>query len=114
MPDVQERFTGSTEAFRPRIQNERMVELAFEGHYYYDIRRWMTAPERMNKPIEGMYITKLKKNPSTNTYPNGKTYERKALPDTRQGTWKDCMYYFPFSQDQTHKMSIFQNNEIWH
>lgn len=114
MPDVQQRFLATTETFRPRIQNERMVELAFEGHYYYDIRRWMIAPERMGKPIEGMYITKLKKNPDKNIYPNGKTYERKALPETRQCTWKDCMYFFPFSQDQTHKMSLFTNNEIWH
>ena len=25
------------------IQKERMVELAFEGHRYYDARRWMIA-----------------------------------------------------------------------
>ena len=43
---VQSRFTTSTAAFRPRIQNERNVELSWEGHYYYDIRRWKTASRR--------------------------------------------------------------------
>ena len=27
------------------IQKERMVELAFEGHRYYDARRWMIAQQ---------------------------------------------------------------------
>lgn len=112
MPDVQDKFTGDANTFRARIQNERMVELAFEaGHYYYDIRRWKTAPQRMGQKMYGMYITKCTK---STTYPKGKMYERRMLPETRQCTWKDSMYYFPFSQDQAQTMKFFKNNEIWH
>jgi hypothetical protein len=30
----------SKDQFRARVQNERRVELAFEGHRYFDMRRW--------------------------------------------------------------------------
>lgn len=38
---------------RKIIQQERTNELAFEGHYYYDVRRWMTAEEIYNRPVLG-------------------------------------------------------------
>jgi hypothetical protein len=39
------------EAMRAEIRNERRVELAFEGLYYADIRRWRTAEIVNNGPI---------------------------------------------------------------
>src|SRR5690625_7573189 len=41
MPDIQD----SGEALKERYRNERRVELAFEEHRYFDIRRWKIAPE---------------------------------------------------------------------
>lgn len=38
---------------RDIIRQERLNELAFEGHFYYDIRRWLMAEEMFNKPIMG-------------------------------------------------------------
>lgn len=38
---------------RKIIQQERINELAFEGHYYYDIRRWLTAEDIFRQPILG-------------------------------------------------------------
>lgn len=38
---------------RDIIRQERFNELAFEGHYYYDVRRWLMAEELFNKPILG-------------------------------------------------------------
>jgi len=36
---------------RDIIQRERMIELCFEGHRFWDLRRWKTAREVLNKPI---------------------------------------------------------------
>ncbi|MBP1663013.1 MAG: SusD family protein [Bacteroidetes bacterium] len=41
------------EGMRDIIRNERMVELAFEGQRYWDLKRWMKASEYLNKPIRG-------------------------------------------------------------
>src|SRR5690606_6580623 len=38
---------------RDIIRQERMNELAFEGQFYYDVRRWMTAEELFHQPILG-------------------------------------------------------------
>ncbi len=38
---------------RDIIRQERLNELAFEGHFYYDVRRWLMAEKMFNKPILG-------------------------------------------------------------
>ncbi|WP_376886002.1 RagB/SusD family nutrient uptake outer membrane protein [Belliella marina] len=44
------------DAFRDRLHNERRVELAFEEHRYWDVRRWGIADEVLNQPILGVSI----------------------------------------------------------
>lgn len=108
MPAVQSRFTSDTDTFRKRIQNERNVELAFEGHhYYYDTRRWMTAPESMTETLYGMYVEKIT---ASEDYPIGRKFTRMALPNNRQSTWKNYMYYFPFPDTEMNKLNNFVNN----
>jgi hypothetical protein len=41
---------------RERLKKERMVELAFEEHRFWDLRRWMDAEQVMNRPVHGMRI----------------------------------------------------------
>ena len=42
---------------REIIHRERTIELAFEGHRFWDLRRWKTANEELNKPIQGWDIS---------------------------------------------------------
>jgi hypothetical protein len=42
-------------AFRSLIQNERRVELAFENHRFFDMRRWLL---KLDEPVRGMKITR--------------------------------------------------------
>jgi hypothetical protein len=44
------------EGMREIIQQERMIELAFEGKRYWDIRRWKTAYKWLNEPIRGLNV----------------------------------------------------------
>lgn len=44
------------EGMRDIIRQERLVELAFEGHRYWDLRRWKLSGEYFNKPIRGWNI----------------------------------------------------------
>jgi len=46
----------SKEGLREIIQQERMIELAFEGHRYYDIRRWKLADKYFTAPIQGWSV----------------------------------------------------------
>jgi hypothetical protein len=110
MPDVLSKYTGSKDDFRPRIKNERNIELCFEGHYYFDIRRWKDAPVAYAGPLIGVDIEKV---PVSATYPTGFKYTRVPLSSDRQTNWKDAMYYLPFNTEDTYKMKNFVSNEVW-
>lgn len=56
MPAIPASVTG--ERLRARLYNERRIELAFEGHRFWDIRRWKIASVIDNRPIRGMGIVK--------------------------------------------------------
>jgi starch-binding outer membrane protein, SusD/RagB family len=56
MPAIPVTVTGA--ALRQRLYNERRIELAFESHRFFDIRRWKIANVIENRPIRGMDIVK--------------------------------------------------------
>lgn len=43
---------------RDRIRNERRIELAYEEHRYFDVRRWLIAEDVENESAQGISITK--------------------------------------------------------
>ncbi|GHV65540.1 starch-binding protein [Bacteroidia bacterium] len=47
---------ASKTGMRDIIRQERMIELAFEGKRFWDVRRWLIAETEMNKPIRGWNI----------------------------------------------------------
>lgn len=111
MPDVQSRFAGDSRLLRDRIRNERMVELAFEGHhYYFDSRRWKTVETDMNRTLYGMFVEQVSVSAE---YPKGRRYTRRALTDDCQGAWKPHMYYLPIPDAESQKMRNFVNNAKW-
>jgi hypothetical protein len=97
MPPV----TDAGEKLRERIQNERRVELAFEGHRFFDVRRWKIAAQTENKPLEGMNIQKAAD--GTKTYAISKVIDRKFL---------DWQYNMPFPRAEIDKSQgvLIQNN----
>lgn len=98
MPSI----TDSGEALLKRIYHERQIELAFEGHRFFDLRRWKIAD---NTPIVGLNIIKDGE---------GKfSYERYVLSlDSRKNEWKDAFFVLPihYSEIQKSNESLEQNN----
>ena len=84
MPDFP--TTLSNDEFWEKYKNERMVELAFEGHRFWDVRRWKEA-DKYFKNIQEMKITK--------NDDGSFTYTR----ETVQRQWDDKMYLFPIPYD---------------
>jgi starch-binding outer membrane protein, SusD/RagB family len=107
MPDVLPAYTGTKDAFRPRIKNERNIELSWEGHYYNDIHRWMDLQTIMSSTLIGMDIERLTLTPLVFKY------TRLPLPPDRQPVWKPQMYYLPFNNADNLKMSKFVPNPVW-
>lgn len=55
LPAVTATETGD---FRAVLKHERMIELAFENHRYWDLLRWKDAETALNQPVTGVKITK--------------------------------------------------------
>ncbi|OJV40814.1 MAG: hypothetical protein BGO29_14675 [Bacteroidales bacterium 36-12] len=45
------------EGMREIIRQERLIELAFEGNRFWDLRRWKKAAEELNSPVLGWNIS---------------------------------------------------------
>lgn len=92
MPDVDATVYNSQIKLRELVRRERQAELAFEGHRFFDIRRWGIANEVMNGPAYGAT------NPQT-----GVTYQieiRKYNPN------KDLRYPIPQNEMVTNPNMI--------
>lgn len=97
--DMPEFPTGmSSEDFWKRYKNERMVELAFEGHRFWDVRRWK---EGGFQSIARMVITK--NNDDSFTY----TRHTKSL------VWDDKMYFYPIPDTERRKNPNLTQNPGW-
>jgi hypothetical protein len=49
LPNISSTYTATKEKFMAEIIRERAVELAFEGHRWFDLRRWNIAGEQKYK-----------------------------------------------------------------
>jgi len=108
---IQSQFTINKEVFYERIKNERDIELCFEGHHFFDIRRWMDAPKAYaDNSLVGMDIEKVAVSAQ---YPTGFKYTRQLLEPARQIAWKSYMYYFPMLTNDKNNVKIFTPNPDW-
>lgn len=83
---------------RDRIRNERRVELCFEGHRFFDVRRWKLGDVYLNKPVTGMRIT------------NTAGVLTFAPFEVEKRVFTDKNYLFPFSQNDINRQpALIQN-----
>lgn len=91
----------TNDEFWSKYKNERRVELAFEGHRFYDVRRWMEDGDKFMN-IHRMEITKNE---------NGSFTYNKVAFTRGDGKWQSRWNLFPFSQTEIMKSgnAIVQN-----
>lgn len=82
------------------IRKERTVELAFEDHRAWDVRRWNVAEKALARPIYGMDITQA----------GGQfIYTRKIA---KKRVFAEKMYLYPIPEGEVWKTNI-ENNPGW-
>ena len=99
--------SGIYKDFRELIRNERAIELAFDNHRFWDIRRWMIAEQEgvMKGAMIGIKINLIDPN-VPGTIDGGFKYTPYVF-ETRTFTPK--MYFHPFATDEVNKGYLVQN-----
>ncbi|MET0298521.1 MAG: RagB/SusD family nutrient uptake outer membrane protein [Flavitalea sp.] len=97
-------LTESGAGLMERYRNERRVELAFEEHRFFDVRRWMIGPDAYKSTKVAKIVYKLNADKTTATVPtitheNFETY-----------TWQNKAYFLPILRDELNKNSALVQN----
>ena len=87
-------------AVRQEIRDERRVELAFENHRFWDVRRWMIGDQTTD--IMGMEVTQNL---------DGTFSYNKVPVESRK--WDDRMNLYPIPQSELFKNPGLQQNPGW-
>jgi len=87
---------------RTLIRNERRIELAFEEHRFWDVRRWKIAPETLNRTVNGTKITR--------NADNSFTYQDVPVANL---SFTNKLYHMPIPYSETTKNSKLIQNEGW-
>jgi hypothetical protein len=90
-PDNYLASVSSKEDMRELIQNERRLELCFEGFRFWDLRRWK---KDLTEPAMGVRIT-------DNNY---------VVSTVEKRMYEDYMYYPPLPYNEVLKAGLIQNN----
>ncbi|MFV0593994.1 MAG: RagB/SusD family nutrient uptake outer membrane protein [Draconibacterium sp.] len=92
----------SKEEFRQRVKHERQIELAFEEHRYWDLRRWKDAVGILNQPLLGIRPVK-----TNDTF----TYQ---VIEVENRVFSEKMYFYPIPQSEiTKSEGVLTQNTGW-
>ena len=86
---------------RQRIRHERRIELAFETHRYFDLRRWKLAGDIDNQPVYGM-----------NTEGDGDSYYQRTEIEKRIFS-SPKHYLWPILQSEINQNHNLVQNPGW-
>lgn len=90
---------------RELIRNERRIELGFEEHRFWDVRRWKIAETALSGPLNGVRIVR------GGTAPNF-TFQY-SYPQVTMLVFQPRLYYMPLPYDETIKNTNLEQNPGW-
>jgi len=109
------KFLGTTDNFMSEVRRERAVELAFEGHRFVDLRRWMLLLDRPYTYKKGIEFDRDKTIAKSILYANPKDAHvlnfRETILFERQLAEKH--YWFPFLKNDVQLYKEFTQNPGW-
>lgn len=104
----------TTSQMRSVLQNERLIELAFENKRYWDLRRWKLAETVLAQPTHSVRITKLANTPpSTNGTDYSYTFVVNQNDITFPPVFQQKFYFLPLPKEQLLLNSNLEQNPLW-
>lgn len=108
LPGITLAEASDRERLREIIKQEWQVEFFFEDHRYYDLRRWLDAPNAYRKPVTGLDV-------SASQSERSKFYTVRVwnTETAMKRVWSNKMYFFPISQSVLDKNGKLVQNPGW-
>ena len=110
-------ITESGPDLRQRFQNEKRVEMAFEEQRFFDVRRWMTAPQTLGRKTTFINIEGRLRSGAVAPVPYRKDntkfnyiYTPFVNNDLENRMWVDKMYYRPLTLAETQRNKLLVQN----
>jgi hypothetical protein len=97
---------------RDLIRHERRVELAFEDHRLWDVRRWKDDPKNGAKAVLGAPARAVEIIKTGVTATGDPTFEyRPFILEERK--WEDKMFFYPIPQKELGIAKNWEQNPLW-
>lgn len=90
------------------IRQERKIELAYEGHWYWDLRRWEVAHKAYPEGLSGYQLHGLKITKDGNTF----TYEYVSVDD-KDRNFPEKLYRFPMPTSELTSNKLVDQYPEW-
>jgi hypothetical protein len=94
--------TGDNSELRDKLRHERKIELLFEDQRFFDIRRWMIAPQ----VIVNAYGLDIR-------YRLGQAKPDYNIIHVQERDWKDRFYFFPIRLDEMNRNQALIQNPLY-
>lgn len=113
--NVAAKFLGSTSSFMSELRRERAVELAFEGHRFNDLRRWLLLTERPYTLKKAVEFDRAGDVPNSVLYTDPKNGHVKNFRETVlfERQFGQRHYWFPFLLSDVNIYADFKQNPGW-
>ena len=111
VPDIEKVYpeaVGNQKQMRELIRRERMVELCYENHRYFDIRTWMIA-ETEHGDVYGMNIDATNHNANSAFWKRTLSTRDSGLSANGHRKFSPRGYLFPISQEEMDRTNCTQN-----
>lgn len=113
--NVADEYTKTLDGFMSELRRERAVELAFEGHRFTDLRRWLLIDKAPYTQKTAVYFDRATDQKDADRYDNPKNNHVLNLKEepliTRNFSSKH--YWFPFLRDDVKIYPEFGQNPGW-
>ena len=108
---INAKYTGSLNAFMGELRRERAVELAFEGHRFNDLRRWLLLTEYPYTIKTSQEFTRAGDFNNEDATQNQVSGFAESIILTRNFSSKH--YWFPLKESDTTLYEDFSQNPGW-
>lgn len=105
IPDFTQEVYDDQNTFRKSLKRERQIELMGEGHRYFDLRRWLDAPEEESTPIYGCNTLATRE--------MADVFHTPVAVPSLPTTFSRKMWFWPINHTELRRNKLLTQNPGW-